>query len=314
MTQSYSNLIAQAFKMTKKNYFRIIVDVIRYTVIMWLAGYLISMAQSQSSYTIDKFGPFRPPFVNGLLIMRDILFDFCNGQLTHKLGIIALIILSSIQLVGQSRYLQQTLRGQKASLIDACTHGLKQYRWVNAIPLMVFELLVPYLIANVTFGILFIAGMGFAVPRISATEILTIKLIAMGIIMILWIPCLWITSISYYGYYLIAEQNLGGLTLYKEAYKISRRAGMIKTLLLRCLCGYVFSTLIIFSDMPLLKLWWWTYPLAAPTATENLMNLIYLAGPILIVAPFSLAINAVMYENHKATSLPCKENSDDTEK
>ena len=67
MTQSYSNLIAQAFKMTKKHYFRIIVDVIRYTVIMWLAGYLISMAQSQSSYTIDKFAPSAPPLSMGYL-------------------------------------------------------------------------------------------------------------------------------------------------------------------------------------------------------------------------------------------------------
>ena len=251
-----------------------------------------------------------PPFVNGLQIMSNMLFDFRNGQLTHKLGIIALMMLSSIQLVGQSRYILQTLRGQKASLIEACTHGFKQYRWVNAIPLMIFELLVPCLLANVTLAILFLTGIGFA-ATITAIHVRTVIIVAMGILITLWIPCLWITSISYYGYYLIADQDLGGLTLYKEAYKMSRRAGMIKTLLLRCLCGLVFSTLIIFSDSPLVKLWWWTYPLPALTATENMMNLIYLAVPILIVAPFSLAINAVMYEKHKATNLPCKENSQD---
>ncbi len=287
MKNIYIGLLGQANHFKANNRKAIVLDAMRYTAIMFTIAYVVGFYLPKSpSFSLA----LQHPTVNSMhfvFLAFEEGFRYHNDVYSVFAAVFFLLSVSNVLSVGQSRFLLCLMRGQRACLIEATTHGFTQYRWVRALLLTCIEILMAYLGC---FALLFIAMcLGPAWQKINVPEVVFFFISAVS-----FLPYFYISTLSYHLYYLMADKNIKGLALFEKAHAITKRVGFVKTVLLRFRHGIYLVVMIAIGVC-------FTHIVNDPIGNSNpgyAFRFALTVLPILVIAPFKAAMNTVLYEHY----------------
>ena len=297
MKNIYMSLLGQANQFKANNRKAIMLDAMRYTAIMFTIAYVVGFYLPKSpSYSLA----LQHPTVNSMhfvFLAFQEGFRYDNDVYSVFGAVFFLLSVSNILSVGQSRFLTRLMRGQRACLIEATTHGFTQYRWVRALLLTCIEILMAFLGCFASFIIVMCIGPAW--QKINVDGALAGMVVFFSIFAVSFFPYFYVSTLSYHLYYLMADKNTKGLALFEKAHAITKRVGFVKTVLLRfrhginlvlmLAIGVIFDQIVYISmDNLIYETRFVLYAIR--------FTLVVL--PTLVIAPFKAAVNTILYEHY----------------